>query len=626
MAKKILCALLAILVVCALAAGAGYGLAWYQSNHVTVGGHSYYIYEEALDLTERDMSIAEYDQLQAVLPECQITWMVPFQGGKFSNASTSLTVSSFTQQDMALVMAYFPNLKTLDASACKDYAVLRDFQAANQGCAVNYQIDLGGKKIGLEEVVMTLENGDYTLETLTENLQYLPQMVEVTLKKPDMTLQQIDELKAAYPEIVFHCTVELLGQEYDNETTELDLSAMTAEDLDTIAGKLAMLPKLQTVELMKADGTCSLTAADVKQLAALAPAVSFHFEFEFFGQTLSSDMEEVVFTKVKMGDTAETELRTALDLLPKCKRFVLDSCGFSDEVLAKLRDDYRDRTKIVWRINFAKSASCLTDVDIFISCGDLEKNYKSVQYCEDVVYMDIGHCEELRTIEFVASMPKLKGLIVSGSSISDLTPLANCKELEFLELVFCGYVEDLSPLKNLTNLRMLNIGNTKVEDLSPLDNINLSHLGARRNSVGKSRVPVEEQERFQALHPACWSTWEGEQPYGTGWRYEEDNLAFNPYYHMLRMAFRYDLQPNNPKKAGLYIRDIDSYLTDKLKETKTYDDFRAAVDTAWEQFKTKDAAARTAAAAAPVAPASNEATGETVPAATTAETVPSETK
>ncbi len=616
MAKKVLCTMLAILVVFAVAAGAGYGLAWYQSNHVTVGGHSYYIYEEALDLTERDLSIAEYEQLQAVLPECQITWMVPFQGGKFSNKSTSLTVSSFTQKDMELVMAYFPNLKTLEASASKDYAVLRDFQAANQGCKVNYQIDLGGKKISLDEVALTLETGDYTLETLTENLQYLPQMVEVTLKKPDMTLQQIDELKAAYPEIVFHCTVEILGQEYDNETTELDLSAMTAEDLDTVAGKLPMLPKLQTVELMKADGTCNLTAADVKQLAELAPQVSFHFAFEFFGQTLSSDMEEVVFTKVKMGDDAEAELRTVLDLLPKCKRFVLDSCGFSNEVLAKIRDDYRDRTKIVWRINFATRGSCLTDVEIFRSVGNLEKNYKSVQYCEDVVYMDIGHCEELRTIEFVAKMPKLKAAIFSGSSISDLSPLANCKELEFLELGFCGYVEDLTPLKNCTNLRMLNIGNTKVEDLSPLDNINLSHLGARRNSVGKSRVPVEEQERFQALHPACWSTWEGEQPYGTGWRYEKDNLKFNPYYHMLRMTFRYDLDPNDPKQAGMYIGDIDGYLKDKLKEEKTFADYRKAADDAWEQFKADDTAARAAAAAAPVAPASNEATAEIAPAET----------
>ena len=620
MAKKVLCTLLAILALFSLAAGAGYGLAWYQGNHVTVGGHSYYIYETELDLTDRNMSIAEYEQLQAVLPECEITWMVPFQGNRYPTDTTSLTVSSFTREDMNLLLTYFPKLKSLDATACKDYALLRDFQTAMPDCAVSYQVELGGVSARLTDTALTLESGDYTLETLTENLQYLPGVTELTLKKPDMTLTEIEALRAAYPDIQVSYTVEILGGEYDSEITQLDLSAMTAADVEAVAQKLGMLPKLELVELMDADGNSVLTPAEVKNLLDMAPSTSFHYAFDFYGQRLSSDMEEVVLTKVKIGDAGEAELRTALDLMPKCKRFVLDTCGFSDEVLAKVRDDYRDRTKIVWRISFATVGSCLTDVDIFVSCGNLEKNYKQLQYCEDVVYMDIGHCEYLKTIEFVEKMPKLKALIVSGSSIADLSPLKNCKELEFLELGFCGYVEDLSPLKGLTNLRMLNIGNTKVEDLSPLDNINLSHLGARRNSVGTSRVPREEQLRFEKLHSACWATWEGEQPYGTGWRYEEDNLTFNPYYHVLRKVFRYDLAPNNPKQSGMYIRDIDGYLKDKLKENKTFDDYLKAAEDAWQQFLADSTATQSTAAAATAAATS--ATTPSEPAAETGSTEP----
>ena len=629
MVKKVLCALLAILAVVSLSAGIGYGLAWYQSNHVTIGGHSYYIYEEELDLTDRNLSIAEYEQLQAVLSECYITWMVPFQGGRFSSESTSLKVSSFTQEDMALVMRYFPNLTALDANGCKDYAVLRDFQSARQNCTVSYQVDLGGKSADLDVVSLTLEKDDYDLETLTENLQYLPQLVELTLKKPDLTLEQIDSLKSQYSDLTIHCTVEVLGQEFDNETTQLDLSALEAEDVEAMAGKLAMLPKLESVELMAADGTAKLSPADVKTLVNLCPEVSFHYEFDFYGQKLSSDMEEVVLTKVKIGDAGEEELRTALDLMPKCKRFVLDNCGFSDEVLAKVRDDYRDRTKIVWRISFARVGSCLTDVEIFVSCGNLEKNYKSVQYCEDVVYMDIGHCENLKTIEFVEKMPKLKALIVSGSEIQDLSPLKNCKELEFLELGFCGYVEDLSPLKDLTNLRQLNISDTKVTDLTPLDNLNLTNFVALHNT-GKSRVSEEDQEKFIAKHPGCWAKFDGKQPYGTAWRYAEDNSTYLPYYHMLRKLFRYDLAPNNPKQVGLYLSDVDSYLKDKLKETTTLADYQKAVEDDLAQWQKEAAASTTTAAAADTKTVKNNTTtdiktDETVPSETTAETIPETT-
>lgn len=599
MAKKVLCTLLAILVVISLAAGAGYGLAWYQSTHVTVGGHSYYIYETELDLTGRNMSIAEYEQLQAVLPECEITWLVPFQGSRYSTDTTSLTLSSFTQEDMDILLVYFPKLTALDATGCDDYALLRTFQAAMPNCKVSYLVDLGGVSASLTDTALTLENGDYTLETLTENLQYLPDVTELTLKKTELTPEEIEALKAAYPDISIHCTVEILGAEYDSTINQLDLSAMTAEDVETVAQALGKLPNLELVELMDASGSSSLTPTEVKQLLDMAPTTAFHYAFDFYGQKLSSDMEEVVLTKVKIGDEGEAALRTALDLMPKCQRFVLDTCGFSDEVLAKVRDDYRDRTKIVWRISFATRGSCLTDVEIFRCVGNLEKNYSQVQYCEDVVYMDVGHCERLRTIEFVAKMPKLKAAIFSGSEIKDLSPLANCTELEFLELGFCGYVEDLSPLKNCTNLRMLNIGNTKVEDLSPLDTINLSNLGARRNSVGTSRVPKEEQLRFEKLHPACWTAWTGEQPYGTGWRYEEDNLTFIPYYHMLRKVFRYDLDPNDPKQTGMYIGDIDDYLKDKLKENKSFDHYRQAADDAWEKFLKEDAAARPAVATVP---------------------------
>ena len=56
------------------------------------------------------------------------------------------------------------------------------------------------------------------------------------------------------------------------------------------------------------------------------------------------------------------------------------------------------------------------------------------------------------------------------------------------------------------SLEMLNISNTHVTDLSPLDDLPLTHLCARLNPAGGSRVPKEEQERFIEQHPDCWAS------------------------------------------------------------------------------------------------------------------------
>ena len=194
-------------------------------------------------------------------------------------------------------------------------------------------------------------------------------------------------------------------------------------------------------------------------------------------------------------------------------------------------------------------------VEVIRSTYDLlDDNCENLKYCEDVRFMDIGHNEWLDAVSFVAYMPKLEGIIVSGAPIKDLTPFENCKNLKFLEIAFCEYIEDLTPLAGCESLQMLNMSNTHALDLSPLDDLPLTHLVARTNPSGNSRISQEEQDRFIAQHPDCWSSFKGAQPYGVGWRYGEDELTPLPYYAMLRRVFRYDASviPNN---VGWYLEE-----------------------------------------------------------------------
>lgn len=547
--KKFLRVLLVILLVIALAAAGVCGYLWYRSNHIFVDDAVYPINSVSLDLRGQDISLEHYLSVHSQLPDCEILWDVPFQGGKYASNSESLTVSSLSAEDMTM-LEYFPDLKTLDATGCESYDLLNSFQSLRPDCQVIYQVNLGGKSFDLDTAELVLNNGDYSYYALLENLVYLPEVTSVTLKMPELSLEQVDALRAAYENIAIQCTVELLGAEYDTQTTELDLSALMSDGVAEVAEKLAMLPELAAVELVNGDGVSQLTMEDVKALQTAAPDAVFHYTFDFYGVTISTTDEEVKIANKYIGnkENGEADLRLALDIMENCNRFVLDNCHFTDETMAQIREDYRDKTKIVWRVWFGENGSSLTDAEVIRAVyGLTDDNSTDLIYCEDCRFMDIGHNEFLDYVPFVAGMPNLEVIIISGAPVKDLEPFKNCKKLRVLEAAFCEYLTDASPLAECESLEMLNISYTHITDLSPLDNLNLTNLCAMY--PGKSRVPTEEQERFAALKSDCELHWIGDQPYGSVWRYDDNNDK-REWYAEICDAFGYPDPYNN---VGWYL-------------------------------------------------------------------------
>ena len=554
MSKKVVTVLAVIALVLALVVAGALGFLWYRNTHVFVEGKAYSNRVDSLDLRQESISIEHYDQLKALLPDCEILWNVPFQNGTVSSDCGELTIDTISDGDIELMAAYFPNLKKVDASRCGDYAMLEKLQARLPELDVIYTVSLGGKSFAPDSTELSLAPEDFDLDTLTANLPYLPQVNTLEFLRTDLTLEQVEQLRTDFPGITFAFTVELLGQEYGEDTTELDLSAMTSEQVEEVSQKLPMLPALEKITLTDAGGNSQLPKEDVKTLQQAVPNAVIDYSFDFFGTVLSTAEEEVHIKNVKIGDEGESEVRAALDLLPNCKRFVLENCQISNEVMAKLRDDYRDRTKVVWRVSFGKGSS-LTDAQILRAVYDLvDTNCANLTYLEDVRFMDIGHNEFLKESSFISGMKSLEYVIISGSMISDLKPFANCKNLKVLEAAFCEYIYSAEGLESCENLERLNISYTHITDLSPLDNLNLVNLCAMYE--GKSRVPVEEQERFKALKPDCKMTFVGSQPYGSAWRYDDNNDPLE-WYATIRKVFRYDIFPATPNHVGWYLDGED---------------------------------------------------------------------
>ena len=576
--KKALVTILIILVLVLALGIAGFvGYNWYRDNHVFVEGDAYDITLQSLDLTGEDITVAYYDELQAKLPDCNIRWMVPFQGSKYPDDTESLMISSLTVEDVEFVARYFPKLKKLTPASqdYDQYDMLAVAEAALPDCDVQYFVNLGhadhvrdhkSETVNLEFQEFAGEEA-YEFDALMTNLVYLPDLKQLTLEKVAYSLEQVESLRAAYPDIGITATVEVYGLEYDLEaTTELDLSGITGNDVATVVEQIKKLPNLTHVNLNPENGIGALSLEDVKTLMDALPDVVFDFSFDFYGHQLSTADEEVHIKNTKIGNEGEQNIRNALDLLKNCKRFVLENCQISNETMAKLRDDYRHQTKVVWRISYGKGTT-MTDAEVIRAVYDLvDDNCYNLIYCEDAKYMDIGHNEWLDACDFVSGMKSLEYVIISGAPIKSLEPFRNCKNLKLLEAAFCEYITDVSALADCPNLQMLNISNTHVTDLSPLDNLPLTHLTVRPNPSGKCRLSQEEQDRVLKQHPDCWISYSGAQPYGVGWRYGEDELTPLDHYKVIRKVFRLSLDPNIPNHVGWYLKDEEREEVNKLEE------------------------------------------------------------
>lgn len=436
-------------------------------------------------------------------------------------------------EDTIGLLEQYPALKTLDLSGSTCYDAIADYIQKHPGVDVTYTVKLGAVTVSNKETDLVLDPGMCDYDTLSKHLAYLPGLKTVSLPRTTYSAQEIVALQGLYPDVAWNFTMILLGQELSTETTQLNLSVLEKERVAEAAGKLGLFPNIEKVELMDSAGQSQLSIEDVKTLQQAAPNTLFHYTFELFGKKVATTDERIEFVKESIGNEGEEELRSALDILQGCSYLLLDDCGFDNEVLAKVREDY-PRTEVVWRIHVWKR-SWLTDTDTIRAVYHVDDtNCEPFKYCTKTKYVDMGHNEELTDISFISYMPDLEIVILSGSPISDLSVFADHTKLVFLELAYCGNIKDVSALKSCTSLANVNLSFTKVSDISALYELPLEQLCAV-----KSKIQWASWEKILELHPDCAIRYDGTQPYGTGWRYKRSG-AYTDIYKRVREVFDLD--------------------------------------------------------------------------------------
>lgn len=432
---------------------------------------------------------------------------------------------------------YYPNLKTVDLSGSTCYSAIVDFAGKRPHLDITYSVSLGATDVSSKAASVTLKPGSFDFDLLMENLQYLPGLTSITLQDVDLTTEQLAALREAYPAIALEYSVELFGSLLGLDTTTLDLSAMTSADIDEACRKLGQMTALTDVTL-----SSSLSFEDVDRLQTAVPHIRFHYSFNLLGKNVSTGDEEIVYKDQKFGDSEEAEIRKALKILDHTSRFVLDNCGYSNETLAQLREDFRGGPKVIWRVWFGKENryTTLTDDDTIRAVYNVtDDTCGPMKYLEDVKYMDIGHNEFLSDLSFIGYMPNLEVLIASESGVKELTGFDNCKKLTWLELAYCYKLENIDALAGCDGLKYLNISYSKVTSFEPLDSLKLE-----RFVYLKPKASTKEQNTFTTIHPKaeCITVFYGySMPYSYGWRYDDNGKTMFWYYKdVIREVFEYD--------------------------------------------------------------------------------------
>jgi Leucine-rich repeat (LRR) protein len=449
-------------------------------------------------------------------------------------------VTTTVTADTISKLEQYKYLEEADLSGSTCYDAILSYMKAHPTVDVYFNVPLGGTTVKNTTTALSLKQGSFAYDTLLKNLKYVTSLKHLSLPDTNLTAEQISNLRSAYPALDISYTMAVQGAELNETTTSVDFSAMTSDQVDGAIEQLKQYPNIVYVELMNS-GKTGLSIADVKKLQDALPNVVFHYSFGLFGKTVSTTDEKITYKNASIGDKGEAKIREALDILDGCTYFLLDDCGLSNEVLADIRADYPE-TKVVWRIYQPNkpSRSWLTDTKVLRAVYHVnDSNSYLFQYLTEVKYMDLGHNTDMVDISFVAHMPDLEIAILSGAPIKDVSPLANCKKLEFLELAWCGHVSDISALAGCDGLRYLNLGQTKVKDLSPLKNLDLLMLS--HVTSGKMGITTADWQTVQAQHPDCWITsYESEgYPYSKGWRFKQ-NGGYTDIYRKVRDVFGYD--------------------------------------------------------------------------------------
>lgn len=457
MKKKILISVLLVLV--AVSAFAAFLLL--SGKFVIAGGGLYPAQATQLNLKKRNLTVSQYEQIQEKMPQCKILWSVPFQDTRLPSDSESVAMSVYSDEDIQN-LRYFTELKVLDGSTCGDFLSLAQVQKEHPELQVLYTVQIDGKGYSKDAVSVDVSSMDSQQVAALECLPNLTQVNAAGCTNQDFLI----ETQKNHPQWKMMFDISIQGKSYGADTETVSVSNCSSEELSLL---LTALGNLKTLNL-------DHPLASGEELAAARnayPDMQIHWTVDFFGTEYDDSQTELKLEDVDV--QSADNLKRSAAYFPDLERLVLIDIDLDDETIAQLRDDVRDSYKVVWRLYIGKCVAMSDDTYFFPTQQrdyyfQDSASYK-MKYLEDCIAVDVGDQPNVKNVEWAAYMPHLQYLILAHTNVTNIAPLAHCKELKFLELDLERiYIKDLTPLNECTAMEDLNLGYT-VGDASQVCNM-----------------------------------------------------------------------------------------------------------------------------------------------------------
>ncbi len=342
---------------------------------------------------------------------------------------------------------------------------------------------------------------------------------EVKLGNNVIPIATKTNLEIEYPNIIFDSVVEinLYNQTLLSTAEIIDLSNKQIDS--KIIDYLTWFPNVKMVDLTNTN----LTNKEKITLKEKYPNISFAWNVLVADNDYKASVEEIDLsnkTNINLGD-----LKESLKLLSNLKVLKMNNTNLTNEELDSIRKEVPN-VKVIWNIKFGKW-EISTDTVAFSTANIrvfpdalTSKDIEVLKYCTDLRALDLGH-NRITDISVIGNYLKdLRILILADNKISDISPLANLKNLHYLEL-FMNDVTDFSPLASLTNLVDVNICYDTVSDITPF--LKLPKL-ERLWIVGCS---IDNQmSLLKSTYPNAQIVNYGYGSTGSGWRTHERYYAY----------------------------------------------------------------------------------------------------
>lgn len=357
-----------------------------------------------LDLRGTGLTPEDYDLLRQALPECNILWDIPFQGDYYDENTSHLTVSELKQEDLDRI-AYFKNLRMVNADACRDYEVILALQERYPDCQVSYVVPVSGEDYRKDTASLTAKNP--VLEELRLALTYLPRLnsVHLTGELPDA--EALYELVDTYPQIAITWEVELHGVTFQHDAAEIDLSDIQIDSVETVEASLDYFPNLERVVMCR----CGIPNEEMDALNRRHENI--RFVWSIFVGTAELRTDVTVFMPFQFGYAGDN----------------------------KLYDEHCTELK------YCTDLICLDMGHMRISdCSFL-------YYMPNMKYLILAETN-ITDITPVGSLKELVYLEMFITNVTDFSPLLNCTKLEDLNMCWT-WPTNLEVLKDMPNLKNL---------------------------------------------------------------------------------------------------------------------------------------------------------------------------